>query len=136
MSKFLLSLSFLLFSIISFSQDKVSVTTYKNVIGEWGEYSQKFIFQDNYNYEYITFTFRDTYIEANDFAKSIYRIVKEYPKVKKDSIEFITAECLDENNRKCLFTLAMNKTIGESYVMINYGKICYFYVIFYEKMKK
>lgn len=96
MKKILLSITFALFTLVSFSQEKINVTTYKNTVGTWSEYSQKFIFEEKYNYDYITFTFRDTYIEADDVAKSLYRIVKEYPKSYKNGIESITAECLDE----------------------------------------
>ena len=129
MSKLFLSITLLLISFASFCQEKITLNTYKNTVGLWNSYSEKFIFEEKYNYNDINFTITNAYIQVDDVAKSLYRIIKEHPKKISGNSEVVTAECLDEQNRKCSFSIVIDKLNDISYIMIIYEKICYVYII-------
>ncbi len=141
--KFLLTLFLTLSSFLTISQP-MTLPTYKNYLGKWNSFSEKFDFTDS-SYSTIKFTIKDDYILADDEAHSLYRISKRLPEKEENGVKFLTAVCLDEKNRTCLFTLVYKKVGINSnpleeepdlFIMIIYPQAyCYMYIIDVEKIK-
>ena len=129
MKKIIITLVLATLSLITYSQ--IKVTTYKNVTGRWNNYRSDYDMEKEYRYATITFTFYDTYIQANDEARSLYRIVDYHEKQTIPGKEMVSAECLDENNRKCnIILVSANNKLEDSFVIVQYVDYAYFYAVF------
>lgn len=129
MKKLALALALVALSFVSYSQTRL--TTYKNVTGRWNTYRNDYDMENEYRYAKITFTFYDTYVQADDEARSVYRIVAHHEKQVVPGKEMVSAECLDENNRKCnIILVSSNNKLEDSFVIVQYVDYAYFYAIF------
>ena len=125
--KKLFTLLAILVSISVHAQFKVD--TYKNYMGRWNKYTKEYDLDKEYRYANISFVIYESYIEANDEAKSIYRIKKNLPDDVTPKYKAVTIECLDENNRECRFTVMRDNTTQQVFVIIQYEILAYFYVV-------
>lgn len=125
--KKLLTLLAILVSISVHAQFKLD--TYKNYKGVWNKYTKEYDLDNQYRYANISFTFYDSYIEANDEAKSLYRLKKSLPEDVTSKYKAVTMECLDENNRECRFTVMRDNTTDQVFIIIQYEILAYFYVV-------
>jgi hypothetical protein len=125
--KKLLTLIAIFVSISVHAQFKVD--TYKNYMGRWNKYTKEYDLDNEYRYANISFTFYDSYIQANDEAKSIYRLTKNLPDDVTSKYKSVSMECLDENNKECRFTVMKDNTTGQVFVVIQYTILAYFYVV-------
>lgn len=132
MRKLLITLSLIFVSLASLSQAKLIAT--KAFLGHWNDYSKEYQIDDNDIRDVrIRFSFYDTYIQVEDEARSLYRIVKTYPRKTTQFGESITADCLDERNIKCIVSLITYKDTSELHIVVQYAKVAYFYIVTKDK---
>jgi hypothetical protein len=108
---------------------QLKVNTYKNYIGTWNKYTKEYDVDKEFTYTNISFTFYETFIQANDEAKSVYRIRKNLPDDVTSKYKSIAFECLDENNRECRFVMVRDYTTEQVYIVVQYSVLAYFYAV-------
>jgi hypothetical protein len=121
MKKSILILSFLFVAILSFAQTKIS--SYKNQIGVWNVYSKTYDWEEPV-YSNIDMLLDKNYIKVFDKARSLYTIIKYYPKetgytkdVPVSKYESYGWDAIDEENRKMY--IMMVKYVNENQMIIN-----------------
>lgn len=127
MKKIILSLLLSVYSLLVFSQETFQVKTIKNCAGKWNILSQEYDFSE-VNYAVINFTFTGDLITVDDESQSFYRVLQQLPKRSTDKGETISAKCLDEKNRECVFGL-MRLNDGSMTIGVVYDSIIYVYFI-------
>lgn len=128
MKKITLVLALILMSLISFAQQPIKLTTYKNCIGYWDSEKKAYEFQP-YSYTKIVFTFSGDYIIADDNAHSVYRVVNRLPDKNVGGSKVISAECTDEKNIECRFGIMTPTECRPTTIGIMYEGYMFMYFV-------
>ena len=98
----------------------------KAMSGKWNIYTKEYEIVDEVKEVNIPFIFYETYIQVEDEARSVYRIIKTLPKRITNEVEILSASCLDENNVKCIVSLMSYISYNELHILVHYSNIAYF----------
>ncbi len=128
--KLSLIITVLLITLKSFSQ--IHISTYRNTAGvskdSVGKQLDKIKFLE-FIYAEINFIVNESCIVVNDSSKSFYTIIENLP-IEEDKLKkCLNFNCIDEQNRPCVFSIINNKIDKSSYIMVTYEKVTYIYSI-------
>ena len=124
--KKILVLLFVLFSFSSFSQTPIKFTSYKCVIGNYNKFKNDWVYNKPIYGEINFFVYND-FVSVNDEPHSIYKIISEIPINNEPAVKYI-AQCTDEKNLKCTFTIIQFDD-GKTMIVIIYPKTVFTYHI-------
>jgi hypothetical protein len=126
MKKFLLLTSFILLSIISFSQ--LNLNASKLTSGPWIDSLRDFKY-DMLHSDSTKFFITDDSIKTN--TGLLFKVVKNYNIIKTDSSTIIPVECLNEKNQRYLISIVIDK--GGIAIVIVGNRYSSIYVVHLEK---
>lgn len=127
MKKIIISLLAIIIAVNTYGQETI-LETYKNMTGRKNVYTDKMVFE-NPKYSNITFYVGPNYARTDDEANSIYRATSQKFTADEPTYKSTSWECLDENNRKCVFTFMIHKEGNVRTINIIYDYIVYVYYI-------
>lgn len=115
-------------SLIGYSQKPLKIETYKNIMGSWNTYSEKWDY-DEYNYESIDFYISGNTISVGDKNQSRYRIIGSGDKSGStyNINEILYKNCTDEKGRHCSIIFLYYKKEDYRNIVIIYNNMIFRY---------
>lgn len=126
MKKTILILSLVLISILSYSQTYFN--SYKSEIGRYNERTDKWVF-GNTTFTDIVIMVEKTYVQVDDNAHSLYRIIERMEDVKERNFISWAWKTLDEKNRTCVVQFTHFYGTNTGTMMVIYDGTCIVYTL-------